>query len=75
MTVQKLISELKKMPPRLQVYYAHHDNSKWEIAGEVFYLSHCVKEDLREVSGIVTPSQEDKDNFERLPEQWVMIRG
>ncbi len=75
MTVQKLISELKKMPPRLQVYYAHNDNSEWEIAGDVFSLSHCIKEDLRETADIVDPSLGDKENFEKLPKQWLMIRG
>jgi hypothetical protein len=35
MTVKKLISELKKMPPELEVYFADHDHSEYEWNNKV----------------------------------------
>ena len=77
MTVRKLISELKKLPQNLQVYYAHNDNSPWEQAGEVFSIEHCVKEDLREKfsDNINDLSHMDREDFESRSKQWVVIRG
>ena len=77
MTVQKLIAELKRMPPRLQIYYAHNDNSPWEQAGDIFSVDHCVKKDLREEfsESIQSLSSLDKKDFESKSKQWVVIRG
>ena len=77
MTVRKLISELKKMPQNLQVYYSHNDNSPWEQAGNTFSVNHCVKQELVEeyAKNISALSPLDRDNFERLAKQWVTING
>ncbi len=77
MTVRKLISELKRMPQNLQVYYAHNDNSPWETAGDVFSTAHCVKEDMRKEfqESIDCLSFLDKQDFESQKKQWVVIRG
>lgn len=74
MTVKDLIKELKKMPKDLNVFYSHHDNCEFEIAGSVNSVDHMVKEDLREMASNILEFKRDIDMFESNPEEWIILK-
>ena len=74
MKVKELIKHLKKMPPDLNIYYSHSDNSDFEIAGDVHYVAHCTKDRLRGYAKLYG-NESDLVMFENFPDEWIIIRG
>jgi len=72
MKVKQLIAELKKQPQNLDVEYAHHDNTEWESAGDVFSVTLFEKSDYKINPAIRT---DDMKRFDDMPNRLVIIRG
>ncbi len=71
MTVKQLIKKLKQMPQDLEVGYAHHDNSQFEIAGWCESVDHEIKSDFDPT----LDRSADENMIKAQPEEWVIIRG
>ncbi len=69
MKVKELIRELKKYPQDIEVYYSSHDNSTWEIQGDICSINHLDKRDYF--------AEDDPDNTDITdkPAEWLTIRG
>lgn len=73
MKVRKLISELKKMPQNLEVYFSNHDNAEYELADVVSTCHLYNKEDF-DIDEI--PNQEhDREWFAANPDKCVVLRS
>ncbi len=74
MKVKQLIAQLQKMPQNLDVFYAHHDNSAWETAGDCFSVILLEKSDYKDEYEMLL--REDKERFDNgVPAKCVVIRG
>jgi hypothetical protein len=71
MTVGKLISLLKKMPQKVQVGVAAHDNSEHEVAG---WPSSVILLDKSEITCPDYADVLDRDRYNSLPQKTVIIR-
>ena len=70
MNVKQLIKELKKMPQNLEVGVAMHDNSEWEVAGDVTGVMHLIKDELDPIF----VDRYEEDAFEDTPDECVVIQ-
>ncbi len=70
MNVKQLIRELQVYPKHLEVGVAMHDNTEYEIAGDVFSVKHFIKHDHDPES----MSVEDRKCFNNMPHDCIIIR-
>ena len=70
MNVRTLIKELQALPKNLEVSVAMHDNSEYEIAGDVCNVIHFIKSDY-------DPDNLDvysREMFEDMPNDCIILR-
>lgn len=72
MKVRDLIKQLKKLPQDAEVGYSHHDNREWEVAGWVDSARYIVKDEYVDKDEI--DDRFERQNFEHLPQGWVILR-
>lgn len=72
MTVKQLIAKLKLYPQNLQVMYSAHDNSVWEISGDVHSVFLYNKLDNPCPDYL---QGEDRDWYDSGPNRAIVLRG